>query len=401
MKHLITAMIILFILGCNQNSSKNVLDSSVQEIDIDLTAVKDFYLLSNIISSIEYLPLKVPQDHFIGSIDKIIFHNSEYYLLDKMRQSIHVYDQEGLFKRRVFNQGPGPKEYSRIDFFDIDDKSDQLEIMDIGARKVVTLDLEGNFLETFRAPIVCRDFVVTQNSGYLFYCPDESNHVNNVDYPPGVYYLDSNGSKFEHLVDIGGIDFSPLITPNSFFKNEHHIELFSPYSDTTYQFHDNQIISRSFIDYSLDSDFEMLKNPNWTNQLQEVNTPLLKIYPISLGDFKSYLFSNNGEMNFMIFDGNEPVLSKELINDIDAGHPILVDSYYLNSFTLIGHLSEKNIEAIDDFSGKSQNYLHERNMTLKEERALDRKRAISYLNSTLNDNQYMSPVLVISKLNIE
>ncbi|MBO6761560.1 MAG: hypothetical protein JJ909_11410 [Roseivirga sp.] len=145
----------------------------------------------------------------------------------------------------------------------------------------------------------------------------------------------------------------------------------------------------------------MLKNPNWTNQLQEVNTPLLKIYPISLGDFKSYLFSNNGEMNFMIFDGNEPVLSKELINDIDAGHPILVDSYYLNSFTLIGHLSEKNIEAIDDFSGKSQNYLHERNMTLKEERALDRKRAISYLNSTLNDNQYMSPVLVISKLNIE
>ena len=103
----------------------------------------------------------------------------------------------------------------------------------------------------------------------------------------------------------------------------------------------------------------------------------------------------------MIFDGNEPVLSKELINDIDAGHPILVDSYYLNSFTLIGHLSEKNIEAIDDFSGKSQNYLHERNMTLKEERALDRKRAISYLNSTLNDNQYMSPVLVISKLNIE
>lgn len=62
--------------------------------------------------SVELIPLETSNQCMIGHIDKIIYKNSKYYLLDRRQsKSIFRFDWTGRFEGKIGHIGRGPGEY--------------------------------------------------------------------------------------------------------------------------------------------------------------------------------------------------------------------------------------------------------------------------------------------------
>lgn len=94
------AVVIYFILSCvlvySSACSRSEENRSDILINIDNSKTKD-YFIEDIFSSYELIELK----HLIGKVDQVIKFNTHWVVIDKMMESIKVFDTEGNFKTAV------------------------------------------------------------------------------------------------------------------------------------------------------------------------------------------------------------------------------------------------------------------------------------------------------------
>ncbi|MBO3699032.1 6-bladed beta-propeller [Roseivirga sp. E12] len=395
MKKLTAASIVLasLFIGCSTGSIKTKVE--IRSIEIDLDRTEEVIRLSEVVEGIEYIFLE--KGNFIGSLDKIYSHGDKYYLLDKKGQKVHVYDRYGRFIGQLFAQGPGPEEYSSIDFAEINRQDGTIDIFDIVGKKIVSYDDEGAFVRSIKAPLISRDFTTTDDGGYLFYCPDEQNLAFGKELQTGVYYLSKDGRKLNLVNPIGGLNFSPILTPYSFVRNGPNVDLFSCYSDTIFTFDNNSVSSRLLMMYSEPTNFRLLEDPRFTQKLASDNTALLKIYPFSSNGFLSYVFSKNGKSYILVKKESEVSIVEKVINDLDGGHPLILNSFPKGDDSLVAFIAENNILTIDEMTGDNLKYLDKNNIILDSAKLDRRQKAIDHvLGPDRNGDGH--PVLIVAKL---
>ena len=83
--------------------------------------------LASLFGESRFIPLmEIAEIDALASIDKVIEHKNKFFVLDKKKSNILVFDQSGKFLNKVGIRGGGPKEYESI--FDFDSHSSQFSI---------------------------------------------------------------------------------------------------------------------------------------------------------------------------------------------------------------------------------------------------------------------------------
>lgn len=94
---------------------------------------------------LEVIALETTDESLLGSVDKLIESNGNYYVLDYMRRCVLVFDGTGKFLRRVGKVGQGPGEYPELSDFIVDEKTGYLYLL-TSSSTVYAYDHIGNFL---------------------------------------------------------------------------------------------------------------------------------------------------------------------------------------------------------------------------------------------------------------
>ena len=107
--------------------------------------VDDTLNVSDWMYPLEIVRLETTEESLLGSVDKLVEYNENYYVLDKKRNCVLVFDGTGNFLRRVGRVGQGPGEYSTLSDFIVDEKTGCLYLL-ANSSTVYAYDNEGSFL---------------------------------------------------------------------------------------------------------------------------------------------------------------------------------------------------------------------------------------------------------------
>ena len=165
MKNVFILFIVICFTMCKQ---KPQIDGA---IFVDLDRPENASLF-DYFSSIELIPLETSNDVLITGASKILVHQNNYYILDRIQNIIFVLDQKGKFIFKINKRGQGSGEYSSISDFNINPFSGNLELLEPYG-KVLIYDLSGNYIETKRITFpgfrVVHRFVAVDSHTHVFY----------------------------------------------------------------------------------------------------------------------------------------------------------------------------------------------------------------------------------------
>lgn len=128
LNYLFVCFALVCMVAC-QSQKSEIGDGTVQ-IHWDNVSPGDFK-----IENVEYIPLETTDNSLLGSVNKVLFRNDHFYVLDKRSGGVYVFDRKGNFLSSIVKPGEGPEEY--IELMDMDvDKEGNVYIAD-NARMVV------------------------------------------------------------------------------------------------------------------------------------------------------------------------------------------------------------------------------------------------------------------------
>lgn len=158
----------ILILGCKRTKTVSTIQSSDIEQPTLNWDTKTSKPLSSLIDSIQIIPLETHSNGLFGGISKVIIKAGKIYIFDARKaNALLVFDQRnGKFLFKVGSRGGGPGEYNLLKNFDVTD--DRIYLLVSSQRKVITFNIEGEYLKEDRINFVADDIVALKNGDFLF-----------------------------------------------------------------------------------------------------------------------------------------------------------------------------------------------------------------------------------------
>ncbi|PCH68237.1 MAG: hypothetical protein COC06_09910 [Bacteroidales bacterium] len=213
MKYFIcTSLIVLLFNRCVSDTDVKK-DINILEINFDKEYneldISQFY-------NATFIPLELNPNSCIGSVDKVIVHKDNIYIMDLYQtKSVYKFNLKGRFITKVGRQGKGNGEYLSLKDFNI--KDDLLYLSSQYDNKIYVYKLNGEFLRVI--PLngtVGTKFSILNNSSFVINTADGSNKSSAFYKFNGKLLGETSSSK----------DFLHWLNPLSFCY----------YNDTTYMY---------------------------------------------------------------------------------------------------------------------------------------------------------------------
>lgn len=169
--YLLAAFYITILFSCNnKNSTNNTKKDQIIHFNVS-NWEKDQKIPKKVIKKVRFIPLETKEDCLLGEIDKIISVKNRLYILDRgINKQIFVFNTEGKYLGSIGKYGKGPGEFISLSDFIIDDKKNQLLVLDAQLRKVLTYNLQdANFLNELKVTFLVTDFVKLDDNVLSFY----------------------------------------------------------------------------------------------------------------------------------------------------------------------------------------------------------------------------------------
>lgn len=159
MKKLSISLIALAFIAC-QSSEQKVQTRYEINIDSISKALPE-------LEQIRYIPLETTDSSLIGDVDKILYQDNKFYILDKVGKKILIFDQDGKNIQIIHQVGQGPGEYLEPCDMDIDKKGN-IYVSDWGNQSIITYK-NGNLNdhEVLKIGQYFLDFAMTEKYIYL------------------------------------------------------------------------------------------------------------------------------------------------------------------------------------------------------------------------------------------
>ena len=122
--HLI--LFFVFISASSCNNSSNIVDSKILSVDISNIKEVSFFEL---FSKIELIPLETTDKSLIKDIEKIVFFDNKYFILDYRNAEILVFNLSGKYLHKISEKVNGPNQYFNIGDFYIDELNKTINIL--------------------------------------------------------------------------------------------------------------------------------------------------------------------------------------------------------------------------------------------------------------------------------
>jgi len=145
MKYIHYSFLVVLALFC---SCKKHSDISVIDVVGNLNNVKNVNL-SDIATSIRYIPLETNNECIVGRIIKILYINELLLLLDE-NNTVFIFDNDGNLVTKISRGGNGPEEFTfATGFMDpMTGNSFYINTLD----EIIEYDFKGNFIRRFNIP---------------------------------------------------------------------------------------------------------------------------------------------------------------------------------------------------------------------------------------------------------
>ena len=114
-------------------------------MSIDASGKGEKIKLSDIIDTIEYIPLETNENCLIGRIDKVIGMGDTVAVLDdRIGRALYLFGRDGRFIRKIGQQGEGPQEYIHLFDMTYDRATDRIFLLDLGGNKILVFNSDNN-----------------------------------------------------------------------------------------------------------------------------------------------------------------------------------------------------------------------------------------------------------------
>jgi hypothetical protein len=340
-RYLLLTLLTFFIVfqSCSSDPSVNIKllnnPQSLKQIDIkiDLTPLKQlgavndpdeksFLKLSQVIDTIEYIPLENTGSSGIGSIDRIILSDSTLFILDSFHsKGVFSFTREGKALLSIERRGKGPGEIEfPVDLL-FNKNKQEIEVLDINLRKTVRYNSKtGEFITEVYHEFQAKAFtLIMQGKYYLYYLGDIPQYSSTfTDYV--LVVVDTTGnvvgkmlSKNVLVSQQGLLKSRPLNTPSVFFDVSKNIKSFLGTDVIYYIFGADSIVPRYYLNING-------KGSVFSNVVPEQNN---NSFIESFFEYKNLIFFDltyRGVTTFGFIDTTRDyaLASYLIINDIDG-----------------------------------------------------------------------------------
>lgn len=98
-------------------------------------------------SRIELIPLETSDDILVGYCEDLVPYQNRYYIFDRKRAVVQIFDQDGKFISLIDKRGQGPGEYTpNLTSIFLNPFTDNIDITDLGC--IYSYDLTGKHVRT-------------------------------------------------------------------------------------------------------------------------------------------------------------------------------------------------------------------------------------------------------------
>ena len=259
--HVIILQTLLIISSCKKNNNNTLNKIKLETIKVD--AKKDIHEegdFNTYFSSYELVALETNKQSLFSRINRVFLFKERIFILDKDTKSVLVFSNKGKFINKIQNIGRGPNEYRSIMDFTIDEKNHHILLYTDSPVKLLTYDLDCNFIKSMKTDKLYR-WLSSHDNKRIFIngvARDENNMIKeeNIDTKENQILLEKN-SMDKMFVSYGL--FTPTIT-----KTE-KTYISAPYSDTIYQYDKSGLGAKYFIDFG--------KNKISSKTINNIGTP--------------------------------------------------------------------------------------------------------------------------------
>lgn len=332
-------LFLLLFLSCTTfmacSKSEESLDSQVFEtLRIDLRNIKGISM-SDYFTGIEYVPLIPPEDKYIGRVRKIVKQDSLIAFFDRARNSIWIFAETGEYINEVripIGRGPGEVEHLN----DIILTSDY-NIHALGSFKIVSYDLEGNFLDEIDFDFFIYKLAYDENiDTFIGYTANHLNEQLRSEHSGhNLFWINSEGEIIKSAVPIPrGREHMGAEVPNKFPVFNNKISFFPRLADTVYTINNGEVAPRYYLDFgdhSITDELFELRYQYSSSKFEwsefQRNEIFGEDYVGLISEFYEsdvfiYFSFNTGDRHSIIIDkadNNFSIAKGRIINDIDYG----------------------------------------------------------------------------------
>ncbi|TKG94550.1 6-bladed beta-propeller [Puteibacter caeruleilacunae] len=241
------SLLILAVLlfGCSQVSEN---PKTTQEIQINRKCIKPFKL-SEVVESIQLIPLESQEECFIREIRKLEHYNNRFYILDQAK--VFVFDQEGKFLSQIGKQGNGPEEYSMVSDFWIDKGSGIIGLMDPNKKHILNYSItDGVYQSVEDIPVIGMRYCRLKDHQNMVYANNMPSVINDEEVNDNLFVSSSEG----HLTK----QMSPIVYKQAFSfdatnfvvdKSNDQILFLNSWCDTIYNVTSGNARPRYIVNY--------------------------------------------------------------------------------------------------------------------------------------------------------
>lgn len=131
---------------------------------------KNEVVLSDLIDSIEYVPLRTPHEFPVDVILSVEVTDNNIYVLDK-QQLLYRFERNGSFLNLIGNKGEGPEDYLNAVDFEIDEEKEIVYLFDNYRKKIVSYHVTGKFLQSLSVPEGVINVSLRNDGSFIGYRP--------------------------------------------------------------------------------------------------------------------------------------------------------------------------------------------------------------------------------------
>lgn len=171
MRYLYLAIInCVFLLSCS-DGEKSGYTAEGNDAYVDLSVCDDkTVLFSDVIDTIEYMPLETNERCLIGYITKIIPVGNTIVVVDNERANrVFLYDKDGKFIRQISSRGDSPESYVSLRDVAIDKQGGRVFILDAATMRLLMFSMDGNFIKSVKLPFVAHAMEYIGGEKMVFY----------------------------------------------------------------------------------------------------------------------------------------------------------------------------------------------------------------------------------------
>jgi hypothetical protein len=332
--------IVLYVICCCNGNEPLSKDINYTVINIDAKKSITDIGMSEIFSTIEYIPLETNDEHLIGEINQMLVFKDRIYMADIYQtQSVFCYTKEGKFLYELNKKGQGPGEYTALNNISIDHDKERLLIY--AGNMLLEYDLDGNYIESHKIDLWANDFSYIGNKRIVFY----GDYATNTKYEkrqmtPNLFIIENYNVIYTDIYFPSTIGTGALTSVLNCFSNSSNgtVSLLCAYNDTIYHVMTDTLKKAyyiNFADMKKDKNFyQLIYSPTATIKSvheYEMNHDVCNIITVSETEdclFFAYHHRNIYHYVFYYKNMNRVIdVHKKYTDETDPAYPITDDIY--------------------------------------------------------------------------